>query len=95
MVSATSADLARSMTFENCPIQLKISLGVTNTYASPELIDDAVGLTNLVWHIRRPLTWGTKIRNVLLRLKKSDLVTCSTRHKNINARFRKDINKRF
>ena len=56
MVSATSADLARSMTLENCPIQLKISLGVTNTYASPELIDDAVGLTNRVWQIRRPLT---------------------------------------
>ena len=31
MVRATSADLALSMTFENSPIQLKISFGVTKT----------------------------------------------------------------
>jgi hypothetical protein len=56
MWRAISADLAFSITLANSPIQLKISFGVTRTYASPELTDEAAGLTRRVWQILRPLT---------------------------------------
>ena len=57
MEAAISADLLRSMTLENLPTQLKTSVGVTRTKASPELMDLAVGSIRRGWQYLRPFTW--------------------------------------